>query len=280
MQFALISLVILPVLPNKFYGPYEVLNPFRVWLMVVLIVGISLGGYVAYKMFGQKVGALIGGILGGLISSTATTVSSARNARNAPKASGLAVFVILVASAVSFARVLALIGATAPGLLKQAAGPLGLMCGVLMLCSAATWFANRKQQVNMPQHGNPSELKPAIFFAALFSLVLLGTAAGKEWFGERGLYAVAGLSGLTDMDAITLSVTQMVNRQSVSAETAWRLILVASLANVVFKFGIVAALGNRKLTFYIGLLFAAVFVVGVLVLMLWPAAATQTTALR
>src|SRR6185436_20081432 len=136
MQFALISLVILPVLPNQFFGPYEVLNPFKIWLMVVLIVGISLGGYIAYKALGPRAGALAGGLLGGLISSTATTVSYARRSKQSPDTVTLAMFVITMASAVVFARVLVLIGATAPAFLSTAWPPLAAMLcwfGVLAL---------------------------------------------------------------------------------------------------------------------------------------------------
>jgi len=268
MQFVLISLVVLPVLPDRYYGPFDVLNPFRIWLLVVLIVGISLGGYVAYKLFGEKAGALIGAILGGIISSTATTVSYARSAHSNPAAGGIAAFVILAASAASLARVFALIGATSPGLLNQAAGPLGIMFGVLVALAVIIRIADREQQAHMPQLGNPSELKTAVLFGLLFAVVLMAVAAGEVYFGRSGLFIVAALSGMTDMDAITLSVTQMVNLASVQPETGWRLILVAVMANLSFKWAVVAVLGNRKLTLRIGLLFAAAIAVGFLLLTL------------
>jgi uncharacterized membrane protein (DUF4010 family) len=106
MQFAVISLIILPLLPNRTYGPLQALNPFDIWRMVVLIVGLSLTGYIIYKLVGQTASAALGGILGGLISSTATTVSYARRAKAAPAAHTVAVAVILIASAVSYLRVL------------------------------------------------------------------------------------------------------------------------------------------------------------------------------
>lgn len=102
IQLVLIALVILPILPNRSYGPYGVLNPFEMWLMVVLIVGISLGGYIGYVFFGAKAGTLLGGILGGLISSTATTVSYARRTRQSPELSTLAALVIMIASTIVF----------------------------------------------------------------------------------------------------------------------------------------------------------------------------------
>ncbi|MEQ1842664.1 MAG: DUF4010 domain-containing protein, partial [Verrucomicrobiales bacterium] len=106
MQFVLITLVVLPVLPNRTFGPYDVLNPFKAWLMVVLIVGIGLGGYLTYRMFSSRVGTLLSGLLGGLVSSTATTVSAARFAREDAERAPAAAIIILLASAVSIIRIL------------------------------------------------------------------------------------------------------------------------------------------------------------------------------
>jgi uncharacterized membrane protein (DUF4010 family) len=269
MQFALISLVILPVLPNEYHGPYAVLNPFKIWLMVVLIVGISLGGYIIYKILGPRAGTLASGLLGGLISSTATTVSYARSSKQTPGSVAMATFVITMASAVVFARVLALIGATAPAFLSTAWPPLAVMMGWFGVLAMGCWIARRGGSSSMPEQENPSELKPALLFAGVYAVVLVATAAAKDHFGQNGLYAVAVLSGLTDMDAITLSVTQMVSAQNLSAETGWRLILVASLSNLVFKTGTVAAIGGSKLALRITLLFASAFAGGTLLLIFW-----------
>jgi uncharacterized membrane protein (DUF4010 family) len=269
MQFTLISLVILPVLPNQFHGPYEVLNPFKIWLMVVLIVGISLGGYIAYKALGPRAGALASGLLGGLISSTATTVSYARRSKQSPATATLATFVITMASTVVFVRVLVLIGTTAPAFLSTAWPPLAIMLGCLSVLSVICWMARRGESSSMPAQENPSELKPALLFAALFAVVLVATAAAKDYFGQSGLYVVAVLSGLTDMDAITLSVTQMVNAQNLPAETGWRLILVASLSNLVFKAGTVAVIGGSKLAMRVTLIFASAFAGGSVLLIFW-----------
>jgi len=270
MQFVLVSLVILPVLPDQAYGPYQVLNPHRIWILVVLIVGISLAGYMTYKFFGEKAGVVMGGILGGLISSTATTVSYARRSRQAKGSHKLAAQVILIASTVVFVRILVLIAATAPASLREAGPPLGAMLGVMTLLSAVTWFMDRHAKVQMPLQENPTELKSAILFAALFALVTLGVAAAKEHFGQRGLYVVAVLSGLTDMDAITLSTTQIIQSGQTDARTGWRLILAAALANLVFKAGTTAALGERKLFLRVSALFGAAFAGGILILFLWP----------
>lgn len=270
MQFVLIALVILPVLPDGDYGPYQALNPRKLWLMVVLIVGISLGGYVAYKVLGAKTGGILAGILGGLISSTATTVSCARRTREAPESSPIAAQVIMIASTVVFARVLVLAGVAAPHLLKDVAGPIGTMLGVMTLIAGGVWLFTRGETSSMPEPENPSELKPALVFGALFALVLLGVAAAKERFGTEGLYAVAVLSGLTDMDAITLSAVQMDRAQAMSVSVVWRMILVASLANLVFKLGVVAVLGSRRLLARLAGLFGIASVAGLLILCLWP----------
>ena len=270
MQFVLISLVILPVLPNRFLGPYDVLNPQHIWLMVVLIVGISLGGYVIYKFFGEKAGTLAGGILGGLISSTATTVSYARRSRQPESSPGLAAVVIIVASSIVFLRVIILIDVAAPEFLKAAGPPFAIMLAAGALLSAAIWLLNRKEQSRMPEQENPSELKAALLFGLLYALVLVAAAAAKDYFGDKGLYLVSVASGLTDMDAITLSITQLVRSGNIEGQTGWRLILVAALSNLVFKGIVVAVLGEFRLFKQVAVLFLIVFAVGLLLLFLWP----------
>jgi uncharacterized membrane protein (DUF4010 family) len=276
MQFVLITLVILPILPNNRYGPYQVWNPHKIWLMVVLIVGISLGGYIIYKFFGQKAGTLAGGILGGLISSTATTVSYARRTAQAPEAAKVAALVIMVASTVVFARVLIIIGTSAPDFLRVAAGPIGtVLAGTVLIC-IALWWLSAKEPAALPEHGNPSELKAALIFAGLYAVVLLAAAAAKENFGTQGLYVVAILSGLTDMDAITLSVSDMVARKQVSGGTGWRLVLTAAIANLMFKAGIVGFLGNLRLAGRVVLLFGLVAALMLVVMMLWRVGGAST----
>lgn len=270
MQFVLITLVILPVLPNQTYGPYQVLNPHRIWLFVVFIVGMSLAGYVAYKFLSQSAGAMIGGVLGGLISSTATTVSYARRTRAVVNSENLAAFVILVASTVLYCRVLVILAAIALPSWSVVAPPIGAMLGALAVLCVGLWLKERHDPVQMPPQTNPTELKPAIVFGLLFAGVLFATAAGKARFGEGGLYVVAVLSGFTDVDAISLSTAQMISDNRLDADTGWRLILLASLANLVFKGLTVAVLGTRRLLARIAILFAVVLAIGASILVFWP----------
>lgn len=270
MQFVLLALVILPVLPDRTFGPYDVLNPHRIWWMVVLIVGISLGGYIVFKFFGQRAGMLLGGILGGVVSSTATTVSQARRSRDLPEASGMAAIVITIASAVVYARLMLLVAVVAPGFFVAAAPPLSTLLLVMVLLASVLWMWNRKVMFSAPVHGNPSELKVAMVFGLLYALVLFGVAAAREHFGDRGLFVVAGISGLTDVDAIALSALQLGKNGRVEGALAWKLIVLASLSNLLFKGGAVALLGSPRLRAQIAVLFGIAIAAGLLLLALWP----------
>jgi uncharacterized membrane protein (DUF4010 family) len=270
MQFTLITLVVLPVLPNRTYGPYDVLNPFQVWLMVVLIVGISMTGYVAYKLFGQRAGSLLGGLLGGLISSTATTVSFSRRAKTAPVISNMAAGVIMLASTTVFLRVLIEIGAVAAGSFRQLAPPLAIMLVTCILISLAAFRFGRQEAEHLPEQGNPAELRSALVFAAVYAVVILAIAAAKDHFGPKGLYVVAVLSGLTDMDAVTLSTAQLVEHGRLPAAAGWRTILVASVSNLVFKTIIVGLLGGRVLFKRMAVLFGLAIAAGTMILWFWP----------
>ena len=271
MLFVLLSLVILPVLPNKDFGPYAVWNPFKLWLMVVLIVGISLGGYIAYKLFGARAGALLGGIIGGMVSSTATTVSYARRTGSEAALASLSAFVIMTASCVSIVRVLVEIAAVAPRRFGEMAWPLVAMLVVCILIALALYFPSRRQTAKMPEQKNPAELKPAFLFGALYALVLLAVAVAKQYFGSAGLYLVAIISGLTDLDAITLSTGQLADSNKIEARIAWQVILTAVLSNLLFKFGIVAALGSANLTKKVAWSFAGALVAGIGIILFWPA---------
>jgi uncharacterized membrane protein (DUF4010 family) len=136
----------------------------------------------------------------------------------------LAAVVIQIASTVVFARVLLVIGVVSPVLLVAAARPLLIMMTLMALLSLGVWFWGQKEQNRMPVQDNPSELKGALFFGVIFAVVLLAAAAAKERFGQSGLYVVAALSGLTDMDAITLSSAQLVNSDRLLPEVGWKLI--------------------------------------------------------
>jgi uncharacterized membrane protein (DUF4010 family) len=270
VRLVLIALVILPLLPNRSYGLYEVINPFEIWLMVVLIVGISLGAYLVYRMFGARAGTLLAGALGGLISSTATTVSYARHSRNVPGSERAAALVIVIASTSVFARVLLEIALVAPDVLPAAGPPLTLLMLFMAAVSLAMFLMTRTGIEAREAVEPASNLGAAIVFGLLYAAVLVGIAGAKRHFGEQALYAVSMLSGLTDMDAITLSTARLVSTGTLDASLGWRLIVVGALANVVFKGLVVAALGSGKTLGYVSIAFAASLGAGLVLLGLWP----------
>jgi uncharacterized membrane protein (DUF4010 family) len=271
IRVVLIGLVILPLLPNEDYGPYAVLNPFKMWLMVALIVGISLVAYLTYKLLGARAGTLLGSFLGGLISSTATTVGYARTSRNDKALVPMASAAIMIASTIVFVRVLFEIAIVAPEVLMRTGPPLVAMMAFMGALAAISFRLTGKQDTpEKPNHKPPSDLLAAVIFGLLYGAVLLGVAFAKENFGDEGLYVVAVLSGLTDMDAITLSTAQLIKNEGLEASTGWRVILVGSIANLVFKAGAVAVLGNRHLFWRVLLLFSLSAAFGAGIFVFWP----------
>jgi uncharacterized membrane protein (DUF4010 family) len=262
MQFVLISFIILPVLPNQTYGWYDVLNPREIWWMIVLVVGMSLGGYIVWKFFGQHAGTVLGGILGGTISSTATTVSFARRSRIAPSSVRAASTVIMISTTVSLVRVAIEMVVVGQDSMRKAVAPMTvLILSALLLCMVE-WFGSRKENEAISQQTNPTELKSALVFGMLYAIILFAVAAAKIHFERTGLFVVAGLSGLTDMDAITLSTSRMVSARRLTADTGWKLIVSAAMANLIFKAVLVAMLGHRKLLVRVVILFGLLIIVG------------------
>lgn len=270
MQFALMTFIILPVVPDQTYGPYNVLNPHQIWLMVVLVVGIALAGYIVYKFIGGRAGLLLSGVLGGVISSTATTVSAARQAALSAGAVPAAALVTVIAGCVVYVRLLIEVSVAAPTFLPSAAGPLVVMMGVSLAGAGLMWVRAGHDGIPPGEQQNPTELKSALWFGALYAGVLLAVAAARDVLGDRGLYAVAAASGLTDMDAITLSSSRLVAQGQLEASTAWRAIVLALISSLAFKGATVWAIGGGRLARRVLPIFAAQAAVGAALLALWP----------
>ncbi|MGD0897999.1 MAG: MgtC/SapB family protein, partial [Thermoguttaceae bacterium] len=252
MQFVLLTCIILPVLPQQTlrllpdppYGPLNVFNPFEIWLMVVLIVGLSLGGYILYKFAGEGAGILFGGILGGAVSSTATTVTYSRRARGNPPAARTAAIVIMIATAVSFFRVLVEVAVvSSPEFALTVAGPALALMLLSLVPSVALWLCHRHQPGPVPGPKNPTELRSALVFGVMYAAVLFGLAVAKYFFHTGGLYAVAGIGGLTEVDSVTLSTARLAMTDATIAADGWRLIVVAAMANMVSKAALAGILG-------------------------------------
>ena len=271
VKLALIALVILPALPDKAYGPYGVLNPREIWMMVVLIAGISVAAYLVQQLLGARVGSVLGGILGGLISSTASTVSYARQARKAPNAVQLAAIGILIASTVVNVRVAAEVAVASPTLFPTFVWPMAILAAVMVVQCLLLWWASvRDQALEAPSQDNPAQLGAAIAFGLLYAVVLFAVAAVRDQFGEEALYAVAAVSGLTDVDAITLSTARLYEAGRVEASTAWRVIVIAVMSNTLFKLGAVRVLGGPALFRRVAVQFGIVALVAAGLIVLWP----------
>jgi uncharacterized membrane protein (DUF4010 family) len=186
----------------------------------------------------------------------------------------LAAVVVMIASAIAFVRVAALVGVVAPSAAGTVLPPLLAMFGVMAAIFAVLFLVvGRRGGDHIAEHGNPAELGPALVFGALYALVIFVVAVAKDGFGGGVLYGVAVVSGLTDLDAITLSTARLIDQGKLDAGTGWRLILVAAMANLVFKGLVVALLGSRRLLTYTIILFGLALVGGAAILMLWPGAA-------
>ena len=248
LQFGVLALVILPILPDRDFGPYQALNPHNIWWMVVLISGVSLAGYAALRIVGAQHGAALIGLFGGLVSSTATTMIFARHARAHVDLARTAMVVILLANIVVLLRLSVVSFVVAPSILPPLLAVLG---GGMVLGVAATLWGWRQLQggdaLPLPQVANPTEIRAALTFGALYALVLVLSAWLQDVAGNRGLYLLALASGLTDVDAITLSSLRMFGQDKLSAAQTVTAIALATLSNLAFKTGLVVVIGGAAL---------------------------------
>lgn len=249
LELAVISAIVLPVLPNEsfFAPPFDVLNPFKIWLMVVFISGISFLGYIAIKLVGPKQGIGITGFLGGLVSSTAVTLSfSQRSKRDINLAKPFAL-AITIAWTVMFTRILVEVGVIHTELLKVVWIPIVAAGGSGLLYCIYLFFSQRASETGDVEFSNPFDLSAAIKFGLLYGLVLLVSRAAQMYFGDTGLFLSSILSGLADVDAITLSVSEMSKSGGLELHTASRAIVMAAMSNTIVKGGVAIAGGSVAL---------------------------------
>lgn len=248
LQFAVLTFIVLPILPDQDYGPYGAFNPYRIWIVVVLISGVSLAGYLALRMIGPRHGAPLLGLFGGLVSSTATTLVYARHARGHAGMHATAATVIVLANLMLLVRLAIVIAFIAPALLPSLLPVLGsgLLLGLAGLAFLNAWRSPDKASP-MPDIKNPTEIRTALTFAAVYALVLLLTAWMTDIAGTTGLYGVALASGLTDVDAVTLSSLRLFNTGRLAPGQVTVVVVLAIIANTVFKLGLIRIVGNRSL---------------------------------
>ena len=276
LKLLIATFIALPLLPDRALDPWGALNPYRLWLLVILISSLSLAGYIAVRWLGHGRGTAVTAVAGGLVSSTAVTLSFARRSRVHPGARGGALLAggVVLAWLVMFGRVVVEVAIVNRALLPALLVPIGSMgaaagVGALWLLRGATDAAASAGGDVALQ--NPFSLSSAIRFALVFAAVLLIVALMRTYFPGRGLYAVAALAGLTDVDAITLSMASCVGKGECVAQAGAAAIVIAALANTLLKCAMVIALGALGLRRPILAATAAIVAAGLAALALAPA---------
>ncbi len=258
LQFCVLSFVVLPLLPDQGFGPYAAINPRHVWWMVILVSGLSLAGYAALRIAGPGRGSLLTGFFGGIASSTATTLAFARRAKGNPAQVPQSTRIILIANTVLVLRIALLVVAITPALIQH----IIPLLGSAFMAALGYLLWRRHDPNNTPiettlEIQNPAEISAALTFGLLYAAILLASAWLTDSVGQQGIYPLAAVSGLTDLDAITLSTLHMAKLGSVDGQTVAFVIVIALCANMLFKAGLAWFIGGRELARRVGLGYAA-----------------------
>jgi len=246
LKFVVVSAVILPLLPDEAYGPWGVLNPFQIWLIVVFVSAVSFTGYVAIKLLGPRRGIGLTGFLGGLVSSTAVTLGFSQRSRETPPLARHLALGIVIASTTMYPIIVLQVLAFNQEFARRLWLPMGLLAAIGLGGSALLWRAARSRELETTNFANPFRLLPAIQFGFLFTVVLVVTKAAQVSLGDTGVYLASFLAGLTGMDAITLSMAQLAGEE-VSLHVAAQSLVLAAAANTLVKGGLTAFLGAAPL---------------------------------
>ena len=270
IKLLIISVILLPLLPNEGYGPWEALNPYWIWWMVVLICGISFVGYFAIKHIGNRMGTLVTSITGGLASSTAVTLSLAQFARQY-KIKNLFTGGVMIASSIMFIRVMVEVAVVNASLLH----PLWIPILLMFLSVLGGGYFLWKQNTDVGQEpelklDNPFKITMAIKFGALLAFIMVLAAAMQEWFGDQGIYMLSIVSGLADVDAITISLSRLALGELSEQVAVMGIVLASGMNTIVKGFIFAFFVGYKESLQLIGLLFlsAAIGIITALVLVI------------
>ncbi len=260
VRFVVISALVLPFLPDEGYGPGEVWNPREIWMMVVLVSGISLIGYLLGKLFGSRAGAVLSGIMGGLSSSTALSLGHARRSKEGGDAIPFLALGIVVACSIMFLRMLAELAVLNPPFAQRMAIPLVgcAVCGVGVSLFLARRARKTTPEEKRPSYSNPLNFRVALQFAVIYAVVSWLMRFATEQFGTAGRYVAALLSGATDVDAVTLSTARQVGGEITGPVMIT--LLIAALSNTLVKWIIVITVGSTELRKAVLPGFAALFI--------------------
>ena len=268
-KFILVALVVLPALPDRSMDVLYGLNPRFVWLMVVFVSGLGFAAYLLGRFLGPERGIALTGVIGGFVSSTATTVSMAGKTAENETLYRICGFAVVTASVVMFPRALVEVSVVNPQLLPSVALPLGVMTAVGAVSAAFLyWWTATTETVEVDELKNPFRLQPALVFGAVFAIVLLVSESANEWLGASGVYATAFFSGLADVDAMTITLSRLAAKGTVSTEIATTGIVIAAIANTFVKAVLALFLGTYRLGRLVAVVLGVVVLSGVAVLFL------------
>jgi uncharacterized membrane protein (DUF4010 family) len=271
LQFVAITGVILPLVPHRDLGPFGAFNPFSTWMMVVLISGLGFGGYIAMRILGPGTGIIASSLLGGLASSTASTLAFSRRSREEPERSAQYALAVIVACTVMLPRVLVAIAFVNPDFAVQLTPPFAVMA--LPGTVYAVWMGwlrhSDEPQGALSRLKNPLGLRTAIKFGLLYALIAFLVKAAPQLGLAGRILPLSFVSGLTDMDAISLSIAQGPGAGEATASVALHAVIVAAIANTLLKAGFAVTLGSAGVRLRILLVLGLTAAAGGLALWLW-----------
>jgi uncharacterized membrane protein (DUF4010 family) len=262
LELAVITVIVLPLLPNRGFGPWQVWNPREIWMVVVLVTALSFVGFVAMRLLGERRGMIVTGAVGGLVSSTAVTMAMAERSRSAEALARPAAAAAVVASSIMPLRMAVLAGAVNAGILPRL---LPIVFVMTLTGLVAAWLISHRRPDEVSESGsqikNPFSVVAALSFAAIYAFVLILVRAAGVYLGAGGTYAAASLSALADVDAVTIAFSR-----SGPGASAWAVpaaaVTVAAVTNSLVKLGIAVATGSPRFRRYVGVSLAATAVVG------------------
>jgi len=261
LRLLLITVVMLPILPDRPLGPWQAFNPYQIWWMVVVIALLSYVGYFANKFLGTRRGMIVTGLVGGMTSSTAVALTLAPVAKEQPDEREVVSAAVLAASAIMFPRMLIIAAIVMPQLALQVAP--GFVVAVLIAGGAAGWLAwrSRDAAIKEPREmhtNNPLDLWFAVKFGLLLTVIMVVSRAAETMIGNRGLAAVAAIAGLADVDAITLSASSMVKQGQAQVEVGAIAVMIAAAVNTLVKPALMTSIAglNASVRVWIALLLA------------------------
>jgi uncharacterized membrane protein (DUF4010 family) len=253
------TFIALPVLPRQPVDPYGAINPYELWLMTILIAAVSFAGYAAIRIAGPERGTILAAAAGGIVASTVVTLTLARLARDNPQRVGLLGGSIILSGAVMLLRVLAIVAVINVALAVSLGA--ALIAGAVVMAILAFWLIRRAPEGKKKSNAdlkleNPFKLMEVLRFGLILTAVMLLAVAARHLFGEAGLIGLAAISGLADVDAITLSMAKTAQADATSGPAL--AILTAVGVNTIAKNGYAAYVGGKR----IGLVVAAGTVLG------------------